>query len=171
MNEENKKRFIKIREEAEIKKNGSLMPFWARTGHKFKTVKKTGDLENLIKDFLNLQGFICDRTGVKGTKVSNKFTYIDSVGFQRTIGSDSWRFSSGTKGKADLSIQIYGLAVNMEIKIGGDTQRDEQEVYEQRVIEDGGIYVIIKTFDMFIEWFDSFIPQAEKFRDLKKGMF
>jgi hypothetical protein len=45
------------------------------------------------------------------------------------------------------------------VKYGKDRQSNDQKKYEQEVTKAGGIYLIAKTFDGFIEWYDAFLSQ------------
>lgn len=59
--------------------------------------------------------------------------------------------TTSTPGSADISATIRGRSVKIEVKIGADRQSDAQRKYQQDVEAAGGIYWIVKTFDQFIE--------------------
>ncbi len=154
MTNEIKARLIELREKKHIEKYGFLDERFKGLISKIKPINNARSLEKQIKEFLELNGHICDKTDTKGRKVSSKVAYIDAIGRNRVIGRDVYHRSTGTVGKADLSVQIHGFRVEMEVKWGKDKQSDEQRKYQKRVENDGGIYVIIKDFDCFINWFD-----------------
>jgi hypothetical protein len=63
---------------------------------------------------------------------------------------------TGTPGSADISATIYGRSVKIEVKIGKDKQSVVQKQYQLMIEAAGGIYIISKTFDDFILWYDNF---------------
>lgn len=55
------------------------------------------------------------------------------------------------KGVGDVSgVAPGGRALFVEIKIGRDTQRDEQKEFEADVKKLGGIYILTRNFDDFV---------------------
>jgi len=68
-----------------------------------------------------------------------------------------WTPGQGTKGTADISATIRGRSVKIEVKYGKDRQSDDQKRYQQQIETAGGIYIIVRNMDEFIEWFDEFI--------------
>jgi hypothetical protein len=44
--------------------------------------------------------------------------------------------------------------VKIEVKYGKDRQSEDQKKYEHSINEAGGIYVIARNIDDFIEWYD-----------------
>jgi hypothetical protein len=93
----------------------------------------------------------------KGTK-----TITDVLGRKRTIGTDKWTKGAGTNGTADISAvipikqssgTIIGLSVKIEVKIKFDRQSAEQKRYQENIEKVGGVYIIAKDFDQFLEDF------------------
>jgi hypothetical protein len=77
----------------------------------------------------------------------------------RTDGTKTagqWTKGTGTPGSADISATIYGRSVKIEVKIGKDKQSVVQKQYQLMIEAAGGIYIISKTFDDFVEWYDMF---------------
>jgi hypothetical protein len=73
-----------------------------------------------------------------------------------TKTSGQWTKGTGTPGSADISATIYGRSVKIEVKIGKDKQSVVQKQYQLMIEAAGGIYIISKTFDDFVEWYDMF---------------
>jgi hypothetical protein len=46
--------------------------------------------------------------------------------------------------------------VKIEVKIGKDRQSEAQKKYQEDIERAGGVYLIARDFDSFVEWFDSF---------------
>jgi hypothetical protein len=49
--------------------------------------------------------------------------------------------------------------VKIEIKYGKDRQSEAQIRYQEMIEKAGGTYLIVKSFDDFIEWFDLFVSK------------
>jgi len=90
----------------------------------------------------------------------NKKQVTDCIGRTRTIGSGTWTHGSGTKGSADISATIKGRSVKIEIKWGKDRQSEAQKEYQLSIEKALGIYIVVKTFDEFISWYDNFITAS-----------
>jgi hypothetical protein len=80
-------------------------------------------------------------------------TRQNSTGTPRQMpdGSIKWSISNVRKGLADVRATYKGRALNIEVKIGRDTQSDAQKKEMERVRKAGGIYWIAKTFEDFLE--------------------
>lgn len=61
--------------------------------------------------------------------------------------------NKGAKGSGDISAIIppYGRRLEIEIKYGKDRQSDDQKKFQADIESMGGIYIIVKTWDGFIE--------------------
>jgi len=108
-------------------------------------------LTKCVIDFLNLSGHQAERISSTGRVIDNTKISTDVLGRQRTIGSVKYIKGTSTNGTADISATINGKSVKIEIKIGKDRQSQAQKQYEKSVIKAGGIYLITKTFDEFME--------------------
>lgn len=106
---------------------------------------KTSDgLTRCIEDFINN---LPDGVG--------EATRQNSTGTPRQMpdGSIKWSKSNTRKGIADVRGTYKGRSLNIEVKIGRDTQSDLQIKEMERVRRAGGIYWIVKTFPDFLnEW-------------------
>ena len=121
---------------------------------------KANELTKSIIKFIQLSGGQAERISVTGRRVDMRKTYTDVLGQQRQIGSVRWIKSSMQKGSADISATIAGRSVKIEIKVGRDRIRPEQEIYQQQVEKAGGIYLLIHTFDEFYDWYMSKYPDG-----------
>jgi hypothetical protein len=67
-----------------------------------------------------------------------------------------WTPGQGTKGTADISATIRGRSVKIEVKYGRDVQSDAQKQYQEMIDKAGGVYIIAKSFDDFVMWYEKF---------------
>jgi len=61
-------------------------------------------------------------------------------------------------GSADISATIKGLTVMIEVKWGRDRQSEAQKVYQAKIEKAGGIYLIIRKFEEFYDWYYERFP-------------
>ena len=156
MNKENKARYTKLfiddklqRYPSFIGRENTIPP---------PKLKEAGanDLTRLVIEFLNMSNCQAERISSQGQYRDNKKQVTDVIGRVRTIGSGVWTPGTSTKGTADISATIKGRSVKIEIKWAKDRQSDVQKEYQLSIEKSMGIYIIVKTFDDFIEWFDKF---------------
>lgn len=115
---------------------------------KFKREDKTANgLQKCIIEFLQLEGWQAERINVMGRPVFKTNKQGEKV-------LDKWITGQGTTGSADISATIAGRSVKIEVKIGRDKQRKEQLEYQQAIERAGGMYVIAKTFNDFVCWYN-----------------
>lgn len=122
-------------------------------------------LTRCIIDFLKYNGMQGERINNTGRYVNDKTKFVDSVGYNREIGSGKYIKGTGTNGTADISATIpclikgvlIGMSVKFEVKYGKDRQSEAQKEYEDNILQSGGHYFIIRTFDEFLEIFDNLI--------------
>jgi len=160
MNKENKKRLVDLYVAAHKTKYPSV-PDYAIPIPKYSD-SKTNGLTKCVIAFINLSGFQAERISNSGRYIDNKKTFVDVVGRNRTVGSGKWIPGSGTPGTADISSTIMGRSVKIEIKFGNDKQSPAQKRYQEMIESAGGIYIIVKTFDQFIQWYDEFIAKIRQ---------
>ena len=67
-----------------------------------------------------------------------------------------WTPGQSTKGTADISATIRGRSVKIEIKYGKDRQSEAQKEYQAAIERAGGVYIIVRDFDSFVEWYEKF---------------
>jgi len=153
MKTENKKR-IQLLEWEYLKERHPLVPdhALAKTAWSDKTAN---GLTKMIVSFIQMSGYQAERINTMGTyRAAKRYTNMDGV--TRTIGKGTWTKSGSTPGSADISATIKGRSVKIEVKIN-DKQSDAQKAYQQAIENAGGIYIIAKNFDEFIEWFDFYM--------------
>lgn len=69
-----------------------------------------------------------------------------------------WIKSSGKVGSADISAVPQGKSLKIEIKCeatGDSVQSDKQKAYQESVEAAGGVYIIVRTFQGFYDWFNN----------------
>jgi hypothetical protein len=107
-------------------------------------------LTRAICDFINYQGYQAERINTMGTAREKKTTAGKVIGV-------TWTKGTSTAGSADISATIKGRSVKIEVKIGKDRQSEAQKRYQENIEKAGGIYIIAKDFDSFVEWYENFI--------------
>ena len=116
--------------------------------------RTANELTKSIIAYIKLMGGQAERINTTGRMLDTRKTYIDVVGFKRTIGSTQWIPGTSTKGSADISATINGRSVKIEVKIGRDKQSEAQIKYQTDIERAGGIYYIAKDFESFYRWYN-----------------
>lgn len=114
-------------------------------------------LTKCIIHFVKANGYQAERISNTGRYIDNSKVVTDSMGFQKRIGSGKYIKGTGTNGTADVSLTIKGKSIKAEIKIGKDRQSEAQKKYQADIERAGGIYIIVKDFDDFINFYKKFI--------------
>jgi len=132
-------------------------PDYARVKPKYSD-KNTKELTKCVIDLLKFNGFHVERTGCEGRVIDQRQTFTDVVGIQRTIGNIKRVYSSSQRGTSDLKAIIKGKFIAIEIKCLAtkDRQSEYQKEYQKQIENSEGIYLIVKTFPQFFEWFTKF---------------
>jgi hypothetical protein len=154
MNTQNKKR-IRAMEMEYLKEKHPIIPehMLALSSWSEKTAN---GLTRMVTSFLAFSGHQAERINTMGTfRGPKKYTNLDGV--TRSVGKGTYTKTTGTKGSADISATINGRSVKIEIKIGADRQSEDQKRYQESIERAGGVYIIVKNFDEFILWYDSFV--------------
>lgn len=156
MNKENKKRF----EQLYLKNKLENYPSFIGRENCIPpaNIKEAGanDLTRLVIDFIIFNDGQAERISSMGRYIDGTKQVTDCIGRKRTIGTGKYVKSTTTNGTADISATIKGRSVKIEIKWQKDKQSDDQKKYQQSIEKSGGIYIIVKTFDDFVDWFDNF---------------
>jgi len=113
--------------------------------------KTANELTTAIKYWCEHHGFQVSRVNVMGIPKDNRRIVTDVLGFQKQIGTVEYRPSGSTKGASDLSAIIRGRSVEIEIKVGKDRQSPAQREYQRKVEAAGGVYIIARSFDDFVD--------------------
>ena len=98
--------------------------------------------------------------GTAKVKVNvNRGLYVDTSKIVQDVLGNTHYMEDGyfipdskkIKGEADISAVIKGRAVDIEIKVKGDRQSDDQKSYEAELLKAGGYYYIVKRLDDLFE--------------------
>jgi hypothetical protein len=119
--------------------------------------KTANGLTKCIIHFVKANGYQAERISNTGRYIDNSKIVTDSMGFQKKIGSGQYIKGTGTNGTADISATIKGRSIKAEIKIGKDRQSEAQKKYQEDIERAGGIYIIVKDFDEFMNFYKKFI--------------
>jgi hypothetical protein len=159
MNKENKAR-LRVLETAYLTNKYPSVPLHALAYTAFKD-NSANELTKSIVKFLIMSGWQAERINTMGVYREAKKVQ-DMDGISRVVGKGKYTPSGSTKGSADISATIYGRSVKIEVKYGRDVQSESQKKYQLAIEAAGGIYIIAREFDTFIEWYDSFLSQLKK---------
>lgn len=107
-------------------------------------------LTRLIIDYCKYHGWHAERINTQGRVIDDRREVTDVLGHRRTIGSVKRIPTAGMKGSADIHILKAGLAVFCEVKIGRDRQSEAQKEFQRSVEASGGLYIIVRDFDDFL---------------------
>lgn len=121
-------------------------------------------LTKCIIDFLNVSGHQAERVNSTGRMIDNTKTVKDCIGRVRKVGSVQWVKGTGRTGTADISATILGRSVKIEVKCdatGDRYQSEEQKLYQKEIEAAGGTYVIARTFEGFMEWYNGFLKDIQ----------
>jgi len=148
MNKENKQRLEALKLANDIERHPSFPEAYFV---KKKWDDKTANgLTKAITSFIQFNGFQAERINTMGTARENKRTDGKVIGV-------TWTKGTTTAGSADISATIRGRSVKIEVKVGKDRQSDAQKRYQESIERAGGVYMIARDFDSFVEWFDEFV--------------
>jgi hypothetical protein len=150
MNKENKQRLEALKLANDIERHPSFPEAYFV---KKKWDDKTANgLTKAITSFIQFNGYQAERINTMGVARENKRTDGKVIGV-------TWTKGTTTAGSADISATIRGRSVKIEVKIGKDRQSDAQKRYQESIERAGGVYMIARDFDTFVEWFDEFVKQ------------
>jgi hypothetical protein len=101
--------------------------------------------------------------GGQAERISSQGQYREGAKIQVGTGElayhkqlpGKWTPGQSTKGTADISATIRGRSVKIEIK-QKDKQSEAQKQYQASIERAGGVYIIVRDFDSFVEWYQSF---------------
>jgi hypothetical protein len=150
MKKENKERLDALKLANDIEKHPSFPEAYFV---KKKWDDKTANgLTKAITSFIQFNGYQAERINTMGVARENKRTDGKVIGV-------TWTKGTTTAGSADISATIRGRSVKIEVKVGKDRQSDAQKRYQESIERAGGVYMIARDFDSFVEWFDEFVKQ------------
>lgn len=76
--------------------------------------------------------------------------HVDNNSVNRIVGARK-KALGVVRGPSDFILIAFGGIVCIELKVGRDVQSSEQEDFAKKVIERGGVYEIVSTFEQFKE--------------------
>lgn len=141
---------------AESRQKYPNLPDHARVIKSYSDNSANGLTKCVIK-WLELHGCQAERINTMGRMVDKRKIVTDVIGRKGMIGSMTYIPTTGTRGSSDISSIVYGKTVKIEIKYGKDRQSEAQKQYQASVESAGGVYLIVRTFDEFLEWWDNFV--------------
>ncbi len=87
--------------------------------------------------------------GCFGARINTQGNYNAKIGkFVR---------SGSTKGLADINAVVKGKSISIEVKIGKDKIRESQLKVKREIEAAGGVYLIVRSFDDFLEQFEQYL--------------
>ena len=112
------------------------------------TGRPSADLTNAIIHFLYTRGSYAWRASSQGTYDSKTARY-------RTAAK---------KGVSDILAIIppHGRTLAIEVKIGADRLRPEQEGFLATIVHHGGLATVAKALPDFIAWYDANVASAAR---------
>lgn len=115
--------------------------------------KTANQLTRAIIAFIQLMGGQAERISTTGRAIDRQITFTDVAGRTRTIGRIEWIPGTGTNGASDISATIKGRSVKIEVKMK-DSQSRDQVSYQKSIEQAGGVYIIARSFDGFLSWYN-----------------
>ena len=150
MNKQNKQRLEALKLANDIERHPSFPEAYFV---KKKWDDKTANgLTKAITSFIQFNGYQAERINTMGVARENKRTDGKVIGV-------TWTKGTTTAGSADISATIRGRSVKIEVKVGKDRQSDAQKRYQESIERAGGVYLIARDFDSFVEWFDKYVQE------------
>jgi hypothetical protein len=150
MNKQNKQRLEALKLANDIERHPSFPEAYFV---KKKWDDKTANgLTKAITSFIQFNGYQAERINTMGVARENKRTDGKVIGV-------TWTKGTSTAGSADISATIRGRSVKIEVKVGKDRQSDAQKRYQETIERAGGVYLIARDFDSFVEWFDKYVQE------------
>lgn len=123
------------------------------------TDKTSNGLTKCVIDWIELHSYQAERINSMGRQIDNRKMVTDVLGNKRTVGSVKWTKGSGQIGSADISATIKGRSIKIEIKCKAtrdNYQSQAQKDYQKKIEQAGGIYIIVRTFEDFYNWYSRF---------------
>ena len=150
MNKKNKERLDALKLANDIERHSSFPE--AYFVKKKWDDKTSNGLTKAITSFIQFNGYQAERINTMGVARENKRTDGKVIGV-------TWTKGTTTAGSADISATIRGRSVKIEVKVGKDRQSDAQKRYQESIERAGGVYLIARDFDSFVQWFDEFVKK------------
>jgi hypothetical protein len=157
MNKTNKATLNELWKSKQHKDNPSF-PIKYLTDYKHSD-NSTNGLTKCVVDFLNYSGHFAERINNTGRFIAG--TRIDE-GHAKFQTQGKWIKGTGVNGRADISAKIklpqhqFAIPVEIEIKYAKDRMSDAQREYQSAMFDVGAVYIVVRDFDMFMDWYVTF---------------
>lgn len=112
--------------------------------------KTANGLEKAICAYINLNGGMAERRKNSGRVIDDRKVVEDFMGNKRVLGSTRYIPGTGRNGTSDVSGIWKNKPIAIEVKIGKDRQSQAQKDYQHDFEKAGGIYIIAKDWNSFI---------------------
>jgi hypothetical protein len=123
---------------------------------KTKFIQTTANgLTKCVVAWMRIHGHQCERINTTGRYLEGKTITTGFYGVKHTKGK--FIPTSGVKGSSDISCTFFGKSLKIEIKYSKDKQSEYQKQYQADIERSGGIYIIVRTFDEFVEWYHKYV--------------
>jgi hypothetical protein len=123
---------------------------------KIPSDRTANGLTQLVIMYINGIGGFARRINTMGRVIDKRKTVTDVVGRQKTIGSMTYIPTTGVCGSADISGLFMGKSYEIEVKIGKDRQSIHQKAYQDNIERNKGVYMIVRSFDHFLEQWERY---------------
>jgi len=147
---------------ADLKKKYPTAPEHTIPINIFGTMNPEKREKKRIERFCDLKGHNVVIIENRGQRIDNSHFYVDAIGGEHTIKGKADFIGSGMKkGIADLQGSIKGRAVAIELKrkykVGKDRMSQAQIDFKTRQEADGGVHIIVDSFEAFFDWYNDFL--------------
>jgi hypothetical protein len=147
-------RMQKLRDRFPNNDDDWIVKFWHGSHIVYSKGSSAPGVEKNICEYIKLKGFQAENREVVGREIRGEDikTSLGTIQGKRTFIP-----STGTKGSADISAIVYGIAISIEVKVGRDRQSEYQKKYEDAINKAGGFYFIAHDEDDFINKFEDLL--------------
>ena len=121
----------------------------------------SGELAKSVSTWIEIWNGFSTRMSVEGRVIEGKLLEKNVLGQQKRTPSKRIP-SSNLKGSADTTGCFLSVRLEVEIKIGSDTMKEDQIKFRDRIKKADGFFMEVKTFDDFIykwELFINYLPE------------
>ena len=151
--------YTKLREQYKLKHPG--YPEHLTLPMRTYRLNTANGLTQAVIAWIKAHGYQAERVSTTGRPIDNRTMVKDCIGRERQIGSIEWIPGTGTRGSADIHASIplngsngFAVSVKIEIKIGKDRLSEAQKKYGEQMELAGGVYLVVKTIDDLLTWWD-----------------
>lgn len=137
-----------------VDKQYSNIPEHARPAVKLSD-SSANELTKSIIAFFKYKGIMAWRQSSDGRYIKGK-EYTDWMGRKKEEKGQYIPRAHGAKGSADVTATLppLGKRLEVEVKFGKDRQSPDQKRFQDQIEAMGGIYIIVRTWDEFIQQFN-----------------